>query len=72
MTMVCCSATWPAGVRRLAQSYMKTPIQVFIGTLDLAAVHSVTQKIELVEEEDKDAWVCVPSVQGFGRSMCRK
>jgi hypothetical protein len=47
---------------------MKNPIQVFIGTLDLAAVHTVTQKIELVEEEDKDVLVCVPSVQGFGRS----
>jgi ATP-dependent RNA helicase DDX43 len=49
---------------------MKDPIQVFIGSLDLAAVHSVTQKIELVEEEDKDAMVCFPSVQGFGRTMC--
>jgi len=51
---------------------MKNPIQVFIGTLDLAAVHSVTQKIQLVEEEDKDALVCVPSMQGFGRSTCQK
>lgn len=47
------SATWPEGVRRLAQSYMKDPIQVFIGTLDLAACHSVTQVIELVQEEEK-------------------
>nr|QOS47394.1 DEAD-box DDX43 [Locusta migratoria] len=47
------SATWPEGVRRLAQSYMKNPIQVVIGTLDLAAVHSVTQHIELIDEEDK-------------------
>jgi ATP-dependent RNA helicase DDX43 len=38
---------------------MKNPIQVFIGTLDLAAVHSVTQRIELVKEEDKSALVCV-------------
>ena len=37
------SATWPAGVRRLATSYMKDPVTVFIGTLDLAAVHSVRQ-----------------------------
>ncbi|KAE8747204.1 hypothetical protein FOCC_FOCC006071 [Frankliniella occidentalis] len=47
------SATWPEGVRRLAQSYMKDPVQVFIGTLDLAACHSVTQVIELVAEEEK-------------------
>ncbi|XP_066599442.1 probable ATP-dependent RNA helicase DDX43 [Prorops nasuta] len=47
------SATWPQGVRRLAQSYMKDPIQVFVGSLDLAAVHTVTQKIFMVDEEEK-------------------
>jgi ATP-dependent RNA helicase DDX43 len=50
---------------------MKNPIQVFIGTLDLAAVHSVTQKIELIEEEDKDEMVCFPSVQDFGRTIAK-
>ena len=30
------SATWPPGVRRLAESYMTDPIQVFVGSLDLA------------------------------------
>ena len=29
------SATWPPGVRRLAESYMKDPFQVNVGTLDL-------------------------------------
>ncbi|KAH6938346.1 hypothetical protein HPB50_008852 [Hyalomma asiaticum] len=47
------SATWPAGVRRLADQYMTNPFQVFIGTLDLAAVHTVTQKVILCEEEEK-------------------
>ncbi|CAH0731819.1 unnamed protein product, partial [Brenthis ino] len=49
------SATWPSGVRRLAMSYMKDPIQVNVGSLDLAAVHTVTQKIMFVEEDDKEA-----------------
>ncbi|XP_049881781.1 probable ATP-dependent RNA helicase DDX43 [Pectinophora gossypiella] len=49
------SATWPNGVRRLAESYMKDPIQVNVGSLDLAAVHTVTQKIQFVEEDDKEA-----------------
>lgn len=49
------SATWPAGVRRLAETYMKDPIQVNVGSLDLAAVHTVTQKIVFIEEDDKDA-----------------
>ncbi|KAK7865543.1 hypothetical protein R5R35_010087 [Gryllus longicercus] len=47
------SATWPEGVRRLAQSYMCNPLQVFVGSLDLAAVHSVTQQIRIVREEEK-------------------
>ncbi|XP_018359802.1 PREDICTED: probable ATP-dependent RNA helicase DDX43 isoform X1 [Trachymyrmex cornetzi] len=47
------SATWPQGVRRLAQSYMKNPIQVFVGSLDLAAVHSVTQRIYMANEDEK-------------------
>ncbi|XP_065372521.1 probable ATP-dependent RNA helicase DDX43 [Calliphora vicina] len=47
------SATWPAGVRRLAQSYMNNPIQVCVGSLDLAATHTVEQIIEIMEEEDK-------------------
>lgn len=47
------SATWPPGVRRLAQRYMCNPIQVCVGTLDLAAVHSVTQVIKIIDEDDK-------------------
>uniref|UniRef100_A0AAQ5X4N7 RNA helicase n=1 Tax=Amphiprion ocellaris TaxID=80972 RepID=A0AAQ5X4N7_AMPOC len=30
------SATWPTGVRRLAKSYLKNPMMVYVGTLDLA------------------------------------
>jgi ATP-dependent RNA helicase DDX43 len=47
------SATWPAGVRRLAESYMTDPFQVSVGTLDLRACHLVTQVIEIVKEEEK-------------------
>ncbi|XP_017884968.1 probable ATP-dependent RNA helicase DDX43 [Ceratina calcarata] len=47
------SATWPQGVRRLAQSYMKNPIQIFVGSLDLATVHTVMQKIFIIDEEEK-------------------
>ena len=45
------SATWPANVRRLAQSYMKDPVTVFIGSLDLAATHSVTQTLLRVQDD---------------------
>ncbi|XP_063431590.1 ATP-dependent RNA helicase glh-1-like isoform X3 [Mytilus trossulus] len=47
------SATWPEGVRRLGGQYLKDPIQVFVGSLDLAAVHSVHQRVELVDDDDK-------------------
>lgn len=47
------SATWPEGVRRLSQQYMTNPFQVFIGSLDLAATHTVTQRIILCSEEEK-------------------
>lgn len=46
------SATWPPGVRRLAESYSQDPIQVCVGTLDLAAVHSVSQSIVILEDND--------------------
>ena len=48
------SATWPENVRRLAQGYMKNPVTVFIGSLDLAAVHSVTQRIIRCSNDKKD------------------
>lgn len=35
-TFVLLSATWPDGVRRLSKSYLKDPMIVYIGTLDLA------------------------------------
>lgn len=45
------SATWPDSVRRLATSYMVNPVQVYVGSLDLAATHTVSQVIELMEDD---------------------
>ena len=47
------SATWPAGVRRLADTYMDKPIQITVGTLDLKAVDTVTQEVVLLQDEEK-------------------
>ncbi|CAN0164399.1 unnamed protein product [Rangifer tarandus platyrhynchus] len=47
------SATWPYAVRRLAQSYLKEPMIVYVGTLDLVAVSTVTQNIIVTTEEEK-------------------
>ncbi|TSK22713.1 putative ATP-dependent RNA helicase DDX43 [Bagarius yarrelli] len=51
------SATWPTGVRRLAKSYLKDPMMVYVGTLDLAAVDTVQQTVLVVQEEEKKAYV---------------
>lgn len=48
------SATWPMGVRRLADSYMESPVQVYVGSLDLAAVHSVTQTIVILADDEQE------------------
>nr|XP_023023811.1 probable ATP-dependent RNA helicase DDX43 [Leptinotarsa decemlineata] len=60
------SATWPLGVRRLAQSYMKDPIQVYVGSLDLAATHTVTQVIQVMEDNED---VKMDAVMEFVRNL---
>uniref|UniRef100_A0A7N6AL29 RNA helicase n=1 Tax=Anabas testudineus TaxID=64144 RepID=A0A7N6AL29_ANATE len=45
------SATWPTGVRRLAKSYLKNPMMVYVGTLDLAV------SVLIVQEEEKKSYV---------------
>ncbi|XP_067369856.1 probable ATP-dependent RNA helicase DDX43 isoform X1 [Channa argus] len=51
------SATWPTGVRRLAKSYLKNPMMVYVGTLDLAAVNTVLQTVLIIHEEEKKSYV---------------
>ncbi|XP_071336120.1 probable ATP-dependent RNA helicase DDX43 [Trachinotus anak] len=51
------SATWPTGVRRLARSYLKNPMMVYVGTLDLAAVNTVQQTVLIVHEDEKKSYV---------------
>ncbi|KAF8774859.1 probable ATP-dependent RNA helicase DDX43 [Argiope bruennichi] len=49
------SATWTNEIQKLAARYMKKPIKVNVGALDLAAVHSVTQQVIFAEDEDRRA-----------------
>ncbi|KAJ8014133.1 hypothetical protein DPEC_G00037090 [Dallia pectoralis] len=51
------SATWPSGVRRLAKTYLKNPMMVYVGTLDLAAVNTVHQTVLFCQEEEKKAYL---------------
>uniref|UniRef100_A0A8C7BIQ4 RNA helicase n=1 Tax=Neovison vison TaxID=452646 RepID=A0A8C7BIQ4_NEOVI len=61
------SATWPYAVRRLAQSYLKEPMIVYVGTLDLVAVSTVKQNIIVTTEEEKRS-----HIQTFLESMSPK
>jgi ATP-dependent RNA helicase DDX5/DBP2 len=47
------SATWPKSVQQLAESYLKSYIQVTVGSLSLSASKNVTQVVEVCEESDK-------------------
>lgn len=47
------SATWPKEVQNLTRDYLNDPIQVTVGSLELAASHTITQIVEVVSEFDK-------------------
>lgn len=47
------SATWPPGVRKIARDFMDDPAQIFVGSLDLAAVNSVSQEIIMTDQDSK-------------------
>ena len=47
------SATWPKEVERLANDYLQDPIKVTIGSLELAASHTITQLVEVIDEFSK-------------------
>ena len=47
------SATWPKEVQNLTRDYLNDPIQVTIGSLELAASHTITQVVEVVSEFEK-------------------
>tara|TARA_B110000977_G_scaffold115184_1_gene148884 strand:- start:10084 stop:10950 length:867 start_codon:yes stop_codon:yes gene_type:complete len=49
------SATWPNSIQALAAEFMCNPVKVRIGSEGLKASHSITQIVEVVEPNDKDA-----------------
>ncbi|XP_007955072.1 probable ATP-dependent RNA helicase DDX53 [Orycteropus afer afer] len=61
------SATWPDSVRQLAKSYLREPMIVYVGTLDLVAVNTVQQNIIVTTEEEKRSLI-----QKFLESMSPK
>ena len=47
------SATWPPGVRRIANEYMTNSVIVNVGSLDLKAAKTVTQHIIMCDVDEK-------------------
>ncbi|TKR87430.1 hypothetical protein L596_011830 [Steinernema carpocapsae] len=48
------SATWPKDVRAMAADFQKDAAFLNVGSLELAANHNITQKIEILDESAKD------------------
>jgi ATP-dependent RNA helicase DBP3 len=49
------SATWPEGVRGIAAAFMRAPVRVTIGSAELSASHTVTQRVEVLDPAARDA-----------------
>uniref|UniRef100_A0A1I7YPP6 RNA helicase n=1 Tax=Steinernema glaseri TaxID=37863 RepID=A0A1I7YPP6_9BILA len=49
------SATWPKEVRDLARDFQKDAAFLNVGSMELSANHNITQKILMVEEQDKSS-----------------
>lgn len=47
------TATWPREVQTIAQEFLRDPIKINIGSLDLSANHRVEQHVIVCEEIDK-------------------
>lgn len=51
------SATWPTSVRELANYFATNPLHITIGSLDLATVNTVDQKVIILKEHQKESWL---------------
>lgn len=47
------SATWPKEVRRLAEDFLESYVQVNVGSLELSANHNINQIVQICTENDK-------------------
>ncbi|KXZ43232.1 hypothetical protein GPECTOR_97g770 [Gonium pectorale] len=65
------SATWPTAVQKLAVAFLSHPVKVTIGSQDLAASHSITQRVEVIEPTARDGRL-LELVQQYHGSKGRK
>ncbi|GLC47500.1 hypothetical protein PLESTB_000847600 [Pleodorina starrii] len=66
------SATWPTAVQKLAVAFLSHPVKVTIGSQDLAASHSITQRVEVIEPHVRDGRLLDLLQQYHGGAKGRK
>ncbi|KAJ3331646.1 RNA-dependent ATPase [Blyttiomyces sp. JEL0837] len=49
------SATWPPTVVKLSQQYLKNPVHVTVGSVDLSANANIVQKVEVLDPKNKQS-----------------
>jgi len=49
------SATWPKEIRKLASEFLKDPIRINIGSLEIHANHNITQIVDVLDENEKES-----------------
>jgi len=47
------SATWPKEVQALSREFLKDPVQINVGSMELSANHRVTQVVEVCQDTEK-------------------
>ncbi|CAH1978954.1 unnamed protein product [Acanthoscelides obtectus] len=48
------SATWPKEVKKLAADFMKNPIQLNVGSMNLSANNNILQIVDVCQEHEKE------------------
>ncbi|XP_032833564.1 putative ATP-dependent RNA helicase DDX5 isoform X2 [Petromyzon marinus] len=49
------SATWPREVRQLAEDFLKSYIQINVGSIELSANHNILQIVDVCMDSEKDS-----------------
>ena len=49
------TATWPEEIRQIASEFLDNPVRVNVGSVDLAANTRVTQTVEVIDGNKKEA-----------------
>ena len=65
------TATWPETIRELASEFLSNPVRVNVGSVDLAANVRVTQTVEVIDGDRKEARL-VPLLNQYHKSRSNR